>query len=191
MRGPPPRPVERDRMLGNPGHKTLPAVPTAINDRVAIPPAKGIPRPARKLATAQGRRFWRRLWHYAGAWLSEGTDLEILTRYVENLELRAHLRDELGAGYIVAGSMGQDVLNPLLRQLNQTERLLLQLEAHLGFTPADRSRIGKAEIVARGKLEDLSDRREKRALEREKQRLQVEAERARIANQGNEGVSNV
>lgn len=166
MPGPPPIPTERKRMLGNPGHQRLPAVPTAT-----VQPAVRVPRPARRLGR-EGMIIWRRVWKYAAAWLSQGTDLEILTRYVENLELRNKLVAKIGENYTTAGSLGQTVLNPLMRQLNQTERLLLQFESRLGFTPADRSRIGAAEVRAKSTLDNLNAKREQRQAERERMQSQ-------------------
>lgn len=173
MRGPSPRPVERTRMLDNPGHKKLPAAPTTTG----LPAAVRAPRPARPLDRS-AMAIWRRLWTWAGPWLSPGTDLEIITRYVENIQLRANIVERIPADMMTIGSHGTLMIHPLMRQLNQTERLLLQLETHLGFAPADRSRIGAAEVRAATSLDSLNERRERRRAEREKMRADGSRESA-------------
>lgn len=161
MSGPPPMPVEKKRLLGNPGHQKLPA---AVQ---GIAPAVKIPKPSRALQSALGRRIWRRVWSRAWPWLSEATDLEILTRLVENYEFREQIRETLVKESLTSrGSMGQRVQHPLLRQLNQTERLIISLEQHCGLTPADRSRLGMVEIAAASKLDDLNQRRADRQARR-------------------------
>lgn len=150
-----PVPVEKKRLLGNPGHQKLPAVPAII------PKAARTPRPARKL-TDDGRKVWRRVWRYAANWLSEGTDLEVVTRYVEYIELRAKITEEMDGKLLSTGYMGQPVLNPLARYLVTVDKSLLTMEAKLGFTPADRSRIGAAEVKAASTIDDLNARREAR-----------------------------
>lgn len=162
MSGPPPIPTERKRALGNPGHQKLPAV----HSTAPIAPAIAAPRPARKL-TASGMRLWRRMWTFGGAWISPGTDLEIATRYVELVEMRAECAADVPRERrIVEGSQGQSTLNPLLKQWNTLNKDILAIERALGFTPADRSRIGAAEVRAASSLDKLNERREARAAER-------------------------
>src|SRR4051812_48783959 len=114
MNGPPPIPNERKRLLGNPGKRPLPEVHTTT----ALAPAATAPNPPRKLPAA-GMRVWRRLWKFGGAWISPGTDLEIMTRLIESYcerdELRELIRTE---GRITTGSMGQPVTHPYVAQLS-------------------------------------------------------------------------
>lgn len=159
-------PVERKRMLGNPGHQKLPAVHTTA----AIAPAVDPPKPARHLP-AGGMRVWRRLWKFGAAWLSQGTDLEIMTRLVEAYGERDELRDLIDEhGRTTRGSTGQLVTSPYVAQLSDVDKRILRMEQACGFTPADRSRMGLAEVRAASSLDKLAAERDRRREEREKQR---------------------
>jgi hypothetical protein len=47
----------------------------------------------------------------------------------------------------------------LLKQLNDLERLIAQNLGQLGFTPADRTKLGLAEVKRMSKLEEMMSRR--------------------------------
>jgi P27 family predicted phage terminase small subunit len=168
MPGPPPIPVERKRLLGNPGRRRLPDV----SKTDVILSDGDVPKAPRKL-TRSGMRVWSRLWTFGRAWISPNTDIERALRYVEALEDRARFRQNIKEqGDFVIGSKGQDVLNPMYDQLNATDRLIVRLESMLGLTPADRSRIGVAEVKVATSLDRLAMERERRREERERMRAE-------------------
>lgn len=155
MPGPPPKPTELVRALGNPGKRALPAE----RDVVALRPADGIP-DAPDHFGERASAVWVRVWTAARAWLSPDTDLELLIRYCDAQDARDELREVVGReGLTTIGSQGQKVINPLINQLNNVEKQLTKYEQLLGFTPVDRSRLGLAEVKKVNALEDFFARR--------------------------------
>lgn len=160
--GPPRQPLELKRRRGNPGKEKLPAVA----ETVPLAPADGVP-PVPITLQAAGRAAWERLWVAGRVWLSPQTDLDVLTRLCEYHDEREAIRAELAStGYLVAGSMGQQRINPLVNALRAVESQMTKLEGLCGFNPSDRSRLGYAEVKARSKLDELLAKQEAR---REKQ----------------------
>lgn len=156
MNGPPPIPTERKRARGNPGHQKLSAAP------IELAAAARIPRPPATLSDA-GTEAWDRLWAAAQAWLSPKTDLGIMTRLCESYDLRAAIAEELGeTGFMVKGSMGQSRVNPLLDKLLALDAQITKFEGLCGFTPADRARLGVAEVKRASAVEDFLAKRAER-----------------------------
>lgn len=154
--GRPPKPVEQKRALGNPGKRPLP-MPV-----VELASAAHIPRPPNTLLE-NGREAWDRLWTAAQAWLSPKTDIGIMTRLCESIDLRAAIAEELeSTGFMVKGSMGQDRVNPLLDKLLALDAQITKFEGLCGFTPADRARLGVAEVKRASAVEDFLAKRSSR-----------------------------
>jgi len=138
--GRPPKPIEQKRMLGNPGKRPLPE-PGEVQ---ALPAISEIPDPARPLLT-HGRELWDRVWSVGATWISPNTDMEILLMTCEMVDERWNLRIQV---------MQTD--DPRMRRgLRELDRQIVSNLSLLGFTPADRSRLGVAEVKARSKLEEL------------------------------------
>ena len=157
MPGPPPQPIERKRLLGNPGKQALTA-----RDH-ALPRVPKLPTAPRGMGS-HGRAAWRRLWAAAGAWLSPTTDLDILSRLCRAHDEAAHLRGLIERdGYTVIGSKGQTVAHPAVAMLRTLEGHMTRWESLCGFTPADRTRIGVAEVKRESTLDQLLARRAERA----------------------------
>jgi hypothetical protein len=146
MSGPPPKPNEQKRRAGNPGRRPLP-------DRtnvVALLPveALGVPDPLRPLGTS-GQALWERVWAAGARWISPETDVELVQIVCEQIDERAALRVKV------------------LRDNNWRERSALRKLDHqviqalslLGLTPADRTRLGVAEVVAQSTLDRLRQNR--------------------------------
>jgi P27 family predicted phage terminase small subunit len=158
MPGPPPKPIELKRRLGNPGKRALPAPKTVLPVAVG-----GTPKPPSGLKR-QGKAAWERLWSVGAAWLSPTTDLEIVTRLCQAYDERAYLRGVVALqGYFTAGSMGQTVVHPAVKEVRALEAAILAMEARCGFTPSDRSRLGMAEVQRVSKLDEILQRRQARA----------------------------
>ena len=140
QRGRPPKPVEQKRMLGNPGKRPLPSGEGVV----ILPRADGTPEPPRPLGDA-GSALWNRVWERGISWISADVDIELLVMTCESMDERSDLMQ-------VVRSEGEGRDRRALRALNSEIVSNLSL---LGFTPADRSRLGVAEVKARSKLEEL------------------------------------
>lgn len=140
QRGRPPKPVEQKRMLGNPGKRPLPSG----DGVVVLERASETPEPPRELGVA-GSALWNRVWERGISWISPDVDIELLVMTCESMDERADLMR-------VVMSEGESRDRRALRALNSEIVSNLSL---LGFTPADRSRLGVAEVKARSKLEEL------------------------------------
>lgn len=144
--GRPPKPTEQKRLTGNPGRRPLPE-PSSI---IEIPRAIGIPTPDRPLLR-YGQQLWDRVWEIGAPWISPNTDLELLLMTCEMVDERWNLRVKV---------MQSD--DPKLRRgLRELERLIVNNLSLLGFSPADRSRLGVAEVKAKSKLQEILDRKAK------------------------------
>jgi hypothetical protein len=143
-RGRPPKPLEQKRLLGNPGKRALPK-PDSIQ---VLPRAVELPEPSRPLGKP-GRELWDRVWSAGVAWISPDTDNEILLITCELIDERWNLRTR-----VLREEDSKD-----RRNLTQLTKLIQENLSLLGFTPADRTRLGVAEVKAASKLEELMARR--------------------------------
>jgi hypothetical protein len=140
----PPKPIEQQRKLGNPGKRALPAVASVI----ALPAADGIPLVLRPLMN-EGQRLWNRVWSEGAVWLSPNTDIELVQMLAETMEERSELRQ------LVMSGQGEWRDRVALRSVDDQIKSLLSA---LGFTPVDRTRMGVAEVRSMSKLEALQAR---------------------------------
>lgn len=145
-KGRPPKPAELKRKLGNPGKRKL-EKPAAVLEpaprgRVVAPGHLG----------ERGLAFWARAWGEAVVWLSPQTDYDAVVMAAEMFDEREKLRRRPG------GNKGADRIR--LRELDKELRSLL---AELGFTPAARTKLGLAEVRAQNALDELAERRRRRA----------------------------
>lgn len=133
-------PNERHRVRGNPGHKKLPDLATVAT----LEPAREIPQPLRTLGTA-GQSMWNRIWESGAVWLSPSTDIEYIQLMCEALDERQALRIQV----LREGSWRDR------NQLRKLEAQLASMITEIGFTPAERTRLGVAEVKALGALEQM------------------------------------
>jgi hypothetical protein len=145
--GRPSKPIEQKRLLGNPGKRALPKA-DAIQ---VLPKSNEIPEPTRPLLK-YGQELWDRVWAYGLSWISANTDYELLLMTCELVDERWNLRVKV---------MSTDDAR-LRRGLRELDRLIISNLSLLGFTPADRSKLGVAEVKAMSKLEELQARKAKR-----------------------------
>lgn len=145
--GRPSKPIEVKRKLGNPGKRALPNQAEVQLFDAAV----NVPEPARPLLK-YGREFWDKVWGAGLQWISPNTDAELLLITCELVDERWNLRVR--------------VLNTndwrerrALRELD--DRIIRNLSL-LGFTPADRSKLGVAEVKAISKMEALKRRQVER-----------------------------
>jgi hypothetical protein len=145
--GRPPKPTEVKRKLGNPGGRKLP-------DQGVIQmfePVSSLPEPARPLLK-YGREFWDKVWLNGLQWISVNTDSELLLMTCELVDERWNLRVR-----VMQSNDWRE--RRALRELD--DRIIRNLSL-MGFTPADRSRLGVAEVKAISKMEALKRRADER-----------------------------
>jgi hypothetical protein len=136
------KPLEQKRALGNPGHQKLPK-----QGELMLIPA-GYIEPFRPLEYA-GKQLWDSVFKFGELWISSRTDAHFLMLTCEQLDRREALRSRI---------VESDDWH-LLKQLNDLERLIAQNLGQLGFTPADRTKLGLAEVKRMSKLEEMMSRR--------------------------------
>jgi hypothetical protein len=138
--GRPPKPVEQKRLTGNPGKRKLPNE----GEIVLLPAAVEAPEPSRPLMK-YGREVWDTVWKVGVNWISPNTDVELLLMTCEMVDERWNLRVKV---------MQTDDAK-LRRGLRELDRIIIGNLSLLGFTPADRTRLGWAEVKTQSKLEML------------------------------------
>jgi hypothetical protein len=139
----PPVPVEKKRMLGNPGKRAMPG-----EDAMVL--QQGTAEPPEDLGDA-GLRLWNRVFGEGEIWISSRLDVDLLERTCRALD-RLVVLDEL---FEQDPSERKTVMS-----INETEKLLASNLGLLGFTPSDRARLGLAEIKRQSKLEEMMSRAE-------------------------------
>jgi hypothetical protein len=142
--GRPPKPVELKRALGNPGKRALPDQKTIV----ALPAITEIPDPSRPLGS-HGKQFWDRVWQMGSSWISSNTDYETMLMTAEMIDERWNLRVK-----VMTDGQARD-----RRALRDLDRAIQSQLASLGLTPADRSRLGVAEVKKMSKLAELRSMR--------------------------------
>ena len=145
--GRPSKPVEVKRKLGNPGQRRLP-------DQSQIQmfePVVSIPEPYRPLLK-YGREFWDKVWLNGLQWISVNTDSELLLMTCELIDERWNLR--------VRVMQSNDWRER--RALRELDSRIISNLSLMGFTPADRSKLGVAEVKAISKMEALKRRANER-----------------------------
>ena len=145
--GRPAKPTEVKRKLGNPGRRPLPDSSVVQY----LEPVVSVPDPARPLLK-YGREFWDKVWGSGLSWISANTDAEILLMTCELVDERWNLRVR-----VMQSNDWRE--RRALRELD--DRIIRNLSL-LGFTPADRSKLGVAEVKAISKMEALKRRADER-----------------------------
>ena len=137
----PPKPTELKVLQGNPGKRGL-----RLNDGLA-PLEYGRIEPLRELGPA-GKKFWDSIFGAGEMWISIRTDTQLVQMVCEQLDRRERLRELWEA-------------NPSDRALNMslfdTEKAVVSSLSLLGFTPADRTRLGLVSAKTKSKLQELLD----------------------------------
>jgi hypothetical protein len=133
----PAQPIEKRMKLGNPQRRPLPSpaeLPSLVSDYIE---------PLRPLGPS-GLELWKRVFDKGGLWVSNRTDVELLQMTCEQLDRR----DLIIAAY-----------DPADRSINmtllETEKSITSNLGLLGFTPADRSKLGFTLAKTESKLQQL------------------------------------
>lgn len=140
------KPAEIKMIQGNPGKRKV-----RTNDAIA-PMEYGYIEPLRELGPV-GLDFWNRIFGAGELWISIKTDTELVQQICEQLDRRELIKANIAA----------DPSDPTwFRQINEVEKLLVSGFSLLGFTPADRTRLGLVSAKTKTKLEELIAKRQNR-----------------------------
>lgn len=99
---------------------------------------------------------WSTLWGHGLAGAYEATDLPALRRLFGLRDQRARFEMAVVRQPLVPGSQGQEVLNPLARQISTIDAEIRALEDRFGLSPAARLRLGITLGEAARTLADLA-----------------------------------
>ena len=141
------KPNEIKRRNGNPGKQKLPD----LNKVISLPRFTAEP-PAH--LTEVGVNHWQDVLAIA-PWIAN-TDGTILLELCEKMELKKQIQEQLKPEqFILFTDKGYAYQNPLFGMLSTVQGDIVKNLSLLGLTPSDRSKMGVAEVKARGKLEEL------------------------------------
>ena len=102
---------------------------------------------------------WREYWESPLAKATDaGSKLNAATRLWQMYDLRNKHHAAYCDQPLVTGSQGQQVLNPLGRQLTTIEGQIMQLEDRLGLNPKAQLALGVTWAEGQKQLRDLADR---------------------------------
>jgi hypothetical protein len=139
----PPKPAELKVLQGNPGQHKI-----KVSADVA-PVPYGRADPLRPLDWA-GQQLWDSVFGAGELWVSNRTDIQLVQLVCEQLDRKVRIES-----YIAEKP---DEWH-MFKQLNDLERLIQSNLSLLGFTPADRTRLGLVSAKTKSKLEDLLARK--------------------------------
>jgi hypothetical protein len=141
--GNPPKPAELKILQGNPGQHKI-----RTNDAVA-PLQYGYVEPLRPLGLV-GKQFWDSIFGAGELWISIKTDTQLVQLICEQLDRREFLRN-----YVTEHPHEWH----MFKQLNDIEVQVVKGFSLLGFSPADRTRLGLVSAKTKSRLEELMARK--------------------------------
>jgi hypothetical protein len=134
----PPKPVELQVLQGRPGHRPIVenAVVSVEFGNAVVPEGLG----------AAGLSLWQTVYDVGENWVSSKTDVHLVEQVCRQMDRVAGLRE-----LWLADPADRGVNTSLL----ETEKAVQSGLSLLGFTPADRTRLGLVSARAKSKLEEL------------------------------------
>jgi hypothetical protein len=142
----PPKPTELKILQGNPGEHKL-----RVNDAIA-PLEYGYVSPPDDLRES-GLALWNQIFGAGELWISIRTDTQLVTQVCRQMDRR----DELARRF-----WDEPESRVVNMSLLETEKAIVNGLSLLGFTPADRTRLGLVSARTKSKLEEvLALRKEK------------------------------
>jgi P27 family predicted phage terminase small subunit len=100
-----------------------------------------------------GKQFWDNIFDAGEIWISIRTDTELVQMVCEQLDRRELIKDQIAS----------DPTDPTwYRQANEIEKQITHSLSLLGFSPADRTRLGLVSAKTKSKLEELLAKKAKR-----------------------------
>jgi hypothetical protein len=135
----PPKPIEKKRQLGNPGKRALPE-PEVVLWAGSVDPPEALGK--------AGLALWSKVFDEGEIWISPRLDVTLLERVCRALD-RVVTLERL---------FDEDPTDrAIVMSLNETEKLIFSGLGLLGFSPADRARLGLAEVKRRSKVAELEE----------------------------------
>ena len=134
----PPKPTEQKRLIGNPGRRPLPS-----KAEVMLLPS-GKPEQLAPL-NDRGQKLFDMASELGEQWISPASDAVILQHAAELADMTERVR--------LAAEQTLD--NQMLMRYNDLAKTLNSTLGLLGFSPADRTRLGLAEVKRVSKVEEL------------------------------------
>jgi P27 family predicted phage terminase small subunit len=129
-------------------------VPTNQGRVVRLPPP-----PAPLDLKERGQTEWDKIWSAGEVWLHPNEDYHWVEQIAHAYDDIDAFRDEIKrTGLIIKGYAGQQVANPLLKEIRDAENVIRKCLSILGFSPTDRARLGLAEIKVQSGLAELQTR---------------------------------
>jgi P27 family predicted phage terminase small subunit len=145
--GRPPKPTELKRRTGNPGKRKLPDSASVI----ALPQ---VSMNAPIELSEKGQALWIKLREQA-PWIAN-TDGRLLFELCSKVDFRDGLKEQLAqSNPVLYTDKGYAYANPLVGMISSADDDIIRILSLLGLTPADRTKLGVAEVKARGKLQEL------------------------------------
>lgn len=135
----PPKPAELKILQGNPGKRAM-----RTNDGIA-PLEYGYVEPHRPLGPV-GQQFWDSIFGAGELWISIKTDTALVQMLCESYDRRERLRE-------IWETNPTD--RPVNMSLIEIEKQIITGLSLLGFSPADRTRLGLVSAKTKSKLEEL------------------------------------
>jgi hypothetical protein len=140
----PPKPAELKMLQGNPGKRAI-----RTNDAIA-PLEYGYIEPPVELGVV-GKQFWDSIFGAGELWISIKTDTQLVQLVCEQLDRRELIKEQIQA----------DPTDPTwYRQANEVEKAIVTGLSLLGFSPADRTRLGLVSAKTKTKLEEIIAKRQ-------------------------------
>jgi len=156
--GRPSMPIERKRLIsGNDGLPDAPLPGEGISGVSDTPTAPDL--------GIHGIELWHHVWLAGRTWLAPESDRTIITLLCQAQDEAESIRYRIESGEIerfYTTANGQMVTHPLVTQLANLRAQMTAWLAAIGFSPADRSRLGLAEVRVRDELDELQRRRVER-----------------------------
>jgi hypothetical protein len=137
----PPKPAELKMLTGNPGKRAMPS-----NDALA-PLEYGYVEPPADLRES-GLELWNKIFGAGELWISIRTDTSLVAQVCRQMDRR----DELSKRF-----WDEPASRVVNMSLLETEKAVVSGLSLLGFTPADRTRLGLVSARTKSKLQELMD----------------------------------
>lgn len=154
--GRPPKPIERKRITAKgdgrtPGGRRITGEVVPANPRgISIPPA-----PAD--LGERGELEWYRIWEAGIIWLHPNEDYHWIDQIAHAYDDIETFRAEIERTGLVVKGYTKDMIvaNPLIKEVRMLEATIRKCLSQLGFSPADRAKLGLVEVKRQTGLANL------------------------------------
>jgi P27 family predicted phage terminase small subunit len=113
-----------------------------------------------------GLKLWDETWEATKLWSAPETDYHLISMLCRAWDEHEAIRRQLDSGEIprwYTTANGQVASHAAIKQLDNLRIQMTAWMAALGMSPADRTRLGLAEVRVRNELDELEQRRARRA----------------------------